>query len=376
MYIKSIVSNMPEVKFALISDLLIDQLRYESLDGFEIYRMDPEKNDEWSYISKLIDIVLNEGEREKNKLDLLLNLDYDLLHLHGPVGYSNSGLGAPLFYNYYKKQSWLKSKKPKVMTFHGLGSIVFKNKFNFPFSNSYFNAWDKIEEKNVFDVDKIICVDKYIIEELRSRGIKKELHFVPNGINLNLFKPLNQKVARRLVEQRFGFSFEDNIYFLYPNRLSSEKGINDVLDLSKTNLKFKFIISGVGPFENLVKSLCSKDKRFIYFEQVNNDFMPILMNSCDYVVTPLKHPGATRTNIEAVSTNTPVITTNISDRFPVIDKQTGLIYDSSKGERLEVIISSVLKKEPKFSSKFFRVKNEFDLNNVSRKINKLYKECI
>ncbi|MDD3159855.1 MAG: glycosyltransferase [Candidatus ainarchaeum sp.] len=377
MYISSLASSLnKDFDFSIIADKVTNQKSLELLNKLNVYRFGPKKEENSSQILRFFDILKNENEREKNKTNFLSNFDYNLIHVHGPLNYSNSVLGGALFFNQYHKQSWLKSTKPKIMTFHGLPSVVLDNKYSFPFSKNYFSLWKKIEEKNVFDSNKVICVDKYVIDELKSRGIKQDLEFIPNGIDLGKFSPLSKEKARKKVIDKFGNIFDENLCFLYLNRLSTEKGIEEIFNLSKSNLKFRIIISGTGVFEEKIKQLCINDSRFVYVGSIENSFAPILMNACDYVLTPLKHPGATRTNIEAIATNTPVITTNIHNRYPVIDEKNGFIYDNSKPNELINVLKKIIRTEPKFKQSVFNTKKDFDLSIVSKKIKKIYNEYI
>ena len=374
-HIASLVHSLDKkVKYSIISTKLQGQREKETFFSAKVFRVGPNKVEGVNYANSLLDVYLNESAREKNKLAVFEKLDFDLIHLHGPVNYSNSVLGGPLFTFDYLKQSWLKQKKPKIMTFHGLPSVVLKEKYNRGFANGYFNLWKRIEEQNIKDCDKIICVDKYVVDDLSSRGLTDKIEFIPNGIDLKKFSPLNKLKARKIVQNKFGQIFSDSITFLYSNRLSKEKGIDDVLELSKSKLDFKIIISGSGPFESEVKEICDKDNRFIFIGSVGNEAVSVLMNSCDFVLTPLHHPGATRTNIEAIATNTPVITTLLHNRYPVINGKNGIVYNSSKS--LTSVIESVIKSEPQYNSFSFNAKKDFDLKKISSKIYKVYKELL
>lgn len=334
-----------------------------------IMRIGPAKKS-GGLIQKIHGNILDEFSREKSKSTFLQQNPPDLLHVHGPVGFSGTVAAGSLLSPLYRKQSWVQSKLPKLMTFHGLPSIVLAQKPGI-FSPSLAKAWKKVEEKNINDSNRVIGVDRYVIKELEARGLSDNCTFIPNGINFSQFKPQPQKKVQSLFQKKFNINLSTyQTVFLYLNRLSFEKGIQKILEINRLPPNSLFLIAGEGAYQSEVEEKCRIHPQFQYLGNIPNELTPVLFNSVDYLVSPLLHPGATRTHIEALACHLPVVSTTLFDHYPLIHQQNGVLL------RPDESLESALFNLPKDFSFPKKPLAEFDLRVTSKKIAKIYNELI
>ncbi|MBI5229334.1 glycosyltransferase family 4 protein [Candidatus Micrarchaeota archaeon] len=368
------------VAFRILSDKRFpDEKEHEFGREAEVFRVVPQRVSSTS--GKVWDVLFNEPHREKNRLNILEKTSFDVLHVHGPVSYSNTVIAGSLFLPLYGMQAWTRVEKPVIFTFHGLPEVVLKNKYSYPPFYPFFDLWKKIEKKNIEKSEKVICVDKYVIEELKNReDIESEkLVYIPNGIDLEKFKPVKKSESIRKLNEKSNLKLDENaLVFSFINRLSKEKGIDSITRLAeRLNGEFKFMIVGSGVLEKEVELLCKKDGRFLHIPHVETSLVPLVLNASDFIVSPFRHPGSTRTNIEAIACGKPVITTAIGDRYPAVDGKTAFIY--SKPDELRKILQEIIDGARSIRNaerNCASVIRNFDLRIVSANVLKVYEEVI
>jgi glycosyltransferase involved in cell wall biosynthesis len=357
-------------------------LELENAGGIAVFRAGPERNPR-GIASTVNEWTLRELARERRKLELIRKIPHDVLHVHGPLSFSGSVFGGAFFSALFPRQAWVQDGRPVVSTFHGLPEVVLPLKYADSPAKLLFRGWRGVTDKNVARSDRVICVDKYVVEELSSRGgiERKKLVFIPNGVDLSIFRPSRKKAAAKKLglEKIIGKNAGDAPVFLYLNRLSREKGIHDIIALSKElgGKKFSFIIAGDGPYAPQVRQLCKGDARFHYFGSASTAQAPLLYNCADFVFTPLHHPGATRTNIEAVACGVPVITSGLGDRCPVVEGKTGFYYGDFDGlaELARKAADDQLSTE-NFGLHSRRIIGEFSIGTVAQKTLGVYRSVL
>lgn len=115
-------------------------------------------------------------------------------------------------------------------------------------------------------------------------------HVIPNGVDVDFFKPLGQEVCR----EKIGLKMDEKIILFAANPSRPEKNF----ELTK----------------KAVESL-SDDMRSTLISLKNVDFelMPYYYNAADVVVLSSKYEGSPNVIKEAMSCNRPVVTTDVGD---------------------------------------------------------------
>lgn len=145
----------------------------------------------------------------------------------------------------------------------------------------------------------------------------------------------------------FGFSPEEKrmAYYLFIGRISSEKGIRLLVDVfdNKTD---RLEVIGDGPLLNFLSNKSSKNIVFHGFK--NHEFIISKLRQCKALIFPsIWYEGLPRTIIEAFSTGTPVIASNLSNiNEIVINGYNGITFlPESSSDLMKVLKSDKLNSE-------------------------------
>ena len=168
-------------------------------------------------------------------------------------------------------------------------------------------------EKNALEWADIITVpSKDMYEEYLKKGYK--VFYVPNAIDISSFpKEKDKKYEKQLI---------------YAGRLSEEKGILDLLEISEKIPKdIDLIILGSGPEESKVKEIVKKfsNIHFLGYQTKKNTIK--LIRGSDILIQPsLMEGGTSSTLLEAMVCKTPIITTSVDgNKETVIQMKTAYV---------------------------------------------------
>ena len=168
-------------------------------------------------------------------------------------------------------------------------------------------------EKNALEWADIITVpSKDMYEEYLKKGYK--VFYVPNAIDISSFP---QEKDKRYEKQ-----------LIYAGRLSEEKGILDLLEISEKIPKdIDLIILGSGPEESKVKEIIKKfsNIHFLGYQSKKNTIK--LIRGSDILIQPsLMEGGTSSTLLEAMACKTPIITTSVDgNKETIIQMKTAYV---------------------------------------------------
>jgi len=379
-YIRTVCKNLKaKADFKILTDLRKGQRAREKYPEAEVFRVSPARK-EGSTLSKAGDMITGEFAREKERATLIESLDYDVLHVHGPVCYSNTVATGPIFYPFYNRQAWLKTSRPIVMTFHGISEVILKDHYQKPYLEGYFDIWKRIAKKNYERAAKVIVVDKYAYNELMTRkGIDHgKLEFILNPIDTKMFRPINKKDAMRKLNISQGLDLDPNAQtFCYTNRLTKDKGIEHLLRLADRLCgKYQLLVTGNGKYQENVVACAKKNPNVKYLGAVQAAVLPLVVNASDFSFNPTLNPGALRVNMESIACHRPVVTFDGGDRYPLVNGKTGLVYQT-EDELARIVQDAINSKRLKVDgtkADFCRATKLFDSKSVCNRIYKAYQE--
>lgn len=208
--------------------------------------------------------------------------DYDIIHAH----YGLSGI-ISLFS--------LKGQK-LVVSFMGddiLGSVSSKGERKYAsVCMSYLNI-------HLFArfYDAVIVKSS---EMLNKAGRKKNFILIPNGVNMELFRPMDQNECRRSLSWA-----EDQVHILFPS------------DPARGEKNYGLAVEAVGKI---------KGKRTVNLHNLkdtSHDQVPVIMNASDVVILTSLHEGSPNVVKEALACNRPVVAVETGD--------TGNLLKNTKG---------------------------------------------
>jgi len=244
-------------------------------------------------------------------------IHYDLIHSH----YWLSGRVGNWAQNYWKI--------PHLIMFHTLGAVKNTTGVGEPEPRLRIAA----EGQLVKNCDRIITATEREIGELERfyEAPADRMQIIPCGVDLNLFRPVDQATARR----QLGFDPEEKL-LLYVGRLEPQKGIERLLaaishlmHLSKIKL---VVIGGDGHHEpefqrllQLSKELDIRDKVF-FAGRVDQQDLPAYYSAANLLVVPSHHESFGLVALEALACGTPVVASDVGAmRSIIIENETGCV---------------------------------------------------
>ncbi|MPM53234.1 D-inositol-3-phosphate glycosyltransferase [bioreactor metagenome] len=180
----------------------------------------------------------------------------------------------------------------------------------------------------------IIVESKGVINDL---GIGKYAHKIVKGniyVDTNFFRVETPLSERQNIVGYIG---------LLITRKGTENLIEAISNLSNKHTNIKFLIGGIGPFADLIKSLCNNDSNVIFTGLVPQNSMPKSFNQMKLFILPSLSEGVPNVVLEAMACGTPVIATAVGG-IPnvIIDGKTGFILKNNSPKCIEDTIIAAL----------------------------------
>lgn len=238
---------------------------------------------------------------------------------------------------------------PKVVTLHGSHARnVLQEK-----GQLVGSAYCLAERYSLRRNDRVMSVSK-ANEELYTRRypwLGKKLVHVPQGVDTDVFKPLDKGKARDCL----GLAEED-IIVLFAGRSEREKRIGLLIEsferLQRLEPKARLLIVGDGREKSHLKSLVTRKglERVSFRDSVPRSEMPWLLNCADVFALLSSHEGLPLAVLEALSCGIPVVATGVGDipRF-VRDGRTGRIVRDAEPSSIADALLGVIAQGAKLS---------------------------
>jgi glycosyltransferase involved in cell wall biosynthesis len=223
---------------------------------------------------------------------------------------------------------------PLVVEINGLTYDEFKLS-KFGFINIIFASIT--EPLNFRYSDGLIAVTPGIKDVLQTKYSSQRISVIENGVNTELFKPINQEKARDQLKLN-----QNVTYLCFVGSLSLWQGVHRIIYAAEKILKkysnIQFLIVGDGV---LLKDLINVSKKlgvyehFIFTGSVPYELVPFYINSSDICLVPkIKMPsGYSPLKLyEYLSCGKPVIATRTEGFEFLEDVQAGLLTDTDNIE--------------------------------------------
>ena len=232
---------------------------------------------------------------------------------------------------------------------------------------TYFNYYFKKYLKNI---NFFISPSKFLKTKLIDYDFPSDrIVYIPNFIALSEFKP----------------NYSPGDYFLYIGRLSSEKGIVNLINafksIDKHSVKLKIV--GEGPLEHELKQISGSDARIEFMGHLcGSNLSDITRNSLAVVVPSQWYENAPLSILESMAYGKPVIGSNIGGIPEMIESgNTGFLFDYNDASELTDLLRKVSEmKNDRISdmghSARLKVENEYSDSIHLRNLNKIYHQVI
>ncbi|GIW48731.1 MAG: glycosyl transferase [Caloramator sp.] len=198
------------------------------------------------------------------------------------------------------------------------------------------------------------------------------------------FRPIEKDVCRNFLNKRYNIDFD---YFLYIGGFSPRKNVKSIL-LAYSRLikdirdRFKVVIVGSSKDEHsflisLANSLNIKEN-VVFTGYVPYEDLPYFYSGATLFLYPSLYEGFGLPPLEAMSCQTPVITSNVSS-IPEIVEDAALLINPFDAEELKNSIEILIEDDNKRNSlakKGYEHSLKFSWNKTAKETLNIYKEAV
>ena len=160
--------------------------------------------------------------------------------------------------------------------------------------------------------NEIIVPSQKTKQALLEYGLKKEIHVIATGLELDKFNQYNQDDAMiKILKEKY--DLHDQFVITYVGRIAKEKNITEIIEaieLLKKEHQFKFLVVGSGPSLDHLMQLCHEkqlDDYVVFVGAVDSDDVPSYYHISDIFVSASLSETQGLTFIEAMASSVPVL---------------------------------------------------------------------
>ena len=292
-------------------DLFSDKIYYHEVNipSYPLFEYPPY---ELNLTSKLVDVAIHE------KLDIL--------HVHYAIPHASAAVNA--------KQILLTHSIniPIVTTLHGTDITLLGQDKSFK----------PVIEYAINSSDAITTVSENLKEiTLKNFNIKKEIDYVPNFIDVKLYK---EKINDNF---RSSYANEDEFILTHISNFRKVKRVDDVIKIFNNvskNHKCKLLMIGDGPERLIAEQMC---RTYGIIDKVKFlgklKLIEKILSFADVFILPSETESFGLVALEAMASRTAVISTNSGGLPEVnIDEKTGFLSNVGDVEKMSYDLSNLL----------------------------------
>jgi N-acetyl-alpha-D-glucosaminyl L-malate synthase BshA len=288
----------------------------------------------------------------------------DLLHVHYAIPHAYAG---------YMAKQMLKSegiKIPMVTTLHGTDITLVGNH---PFYKTAVTF-------SINKSDVVTSVSQNLKDETYSLfDIKKDIHVIPNFIELDKIKNISKIASNRSV-----MANENEKIITHISNFRKVKRIPDVIDIFykiQQKIPSKLMMVGDGPEKVTAENLCFKlgiSEKVIFFG--NSNEIDKILSFTDLFLLPSETESFGLAALEAMAWGVPVISSNTGGLSEVnFDGISGYLSDVGNTEEMAQNAIKILENERtllEFKNNASTTAKQFDIKNIVTLYENLYKEAL
>lgn len=293
----------------------------------------------------------------------------DVIHTHTPFSIGWEAILAASFFNI-----------PVVGTHHTFYDYYLRHvrldfkwakKFSWKYTVGYYNR-----------CDLILSPTRSLADSLIDNGLKRPVIILPNPIDTDLFTPVKNQSAKKILKQSLGL---EDFSLTYMGRVSYEKSIDKLIDavciLKKTNPRTQLVIVGDGPekknLEHQVRNLgLSNNVIFAGFK--HGEELVRYLQASDVFLSASKSENMPLSILEAMATGLPVIGVDSLGVPEIVGNElNGFIIKPDHPEKFAEKIK-ILEKNPellkKYSAESRKMSMSFSQNSIAKSLSDIYEK--
>lgn len=196
----------------------------------------------------------------------------------------------------------------------------------------------KLSQVYINTSDAIISPSEKTKNMLLGYGVKKDIHVVPTGLDLDRFNP-KHSTSHQISELKQELKIaSDEKVILYVGRIAKEKSIDLIIkgfnEINQENLKIHLVIVGAGPELEELKQLASTMKQATKIHFVGKKLptqVPLYYHMCDVFASASLTETQGMTFVEAFASHTPVFAREDDVLKELIkENETGYYFESAE----------------------------------------------
>jgi glycosyltransferase involved in cell wall biosynthesis len=185
--------------------------------------------------------------------------------------------------------------------------------------------------RRIFKIpNHVHVISNYLGNFARQMGFNGTVSVVPNGVDYKKFSSFDSQKVSEIKNQ---LNKDEEDFWLFTASRLVEKNANDVVIKSLARLpeNVKFIIAGIGPDKEMLKSLAMElnvDDRVFFLGQISHTDLPNYLRASDAFIRPSRTEGFGNSFVEAMAAETPVIATRAGGIADFLfDNENGLVVE-------------------------------------------------
>lgn len=311
----------------------------------------------------LFDFPPYESALSSTLVDVILNEGLDLLHVHYAIPHASSA--------YLANQILRKQGKniPFITTLHGTDiTLVGKDKM-----------YESVVTFSINESNAITAVSENLRQEtLSSFTIEKEIHVIPNFVDIKRFSQSNKEHFRKMLAPN------NEKILAHVSNFRKVKRVEDVIKtfyLIRQQMPCKLLMIGDGPERQSMEALCRElgtcdDIRFLGKQEKLEEILSIT----DLFMLPSAYESFGLAALEAMGCKVPVISSNAGG-IPEINIHgvTGYLTEVGDVESMAKYSIELLSDEAKlntFKENALAQAQRFNINNIVPQYEALYQQVL
>ena len=294
--------------------------------------------------------------------------DYNLIHCHTVFDLGLAGL------ELRKAFGW-----PLVVTVYGTD-------VNWLFEEAQRRAAPGIAEATrrvLNEADRVICVSRDLAGKVHLLGAPKEkIHWIPNGVDTNLFTPGDQRKERK----NLGWP-ETKKVVLFVGNVIETKGVGDLVDAVSEIEKgrkrvpdYLVIIAGLGgEYERKLRDMVSRrrlESKIRFLGPQPYDKVHTLMRACDILCLPSWREGWPLVLVEAMACGRPVVAASTGGIPEIVTgPELGILCEPRNPPDLADVLTRAL--DQQWDSELLVAHaNNYSYDKIARQIEGIYQKVL